>query len=194
MRRALRSFFREVGLLVGYALVVFRPGALPPRHPHLPPATAVAPGDWSPDERQLYIAEARRDMDLQQADKRDVRTRAQQVFTATLVLAAAIGASFSAAKHGAVGSVLYPLAGGLTALAGLAAAGVVTARSEIGAPSLGNLLSTPAGEVEERLVLEYAATRHVGAATVAVLVTVMRDAVLVLVLAFIAFGCAYLWG
>ena len=41
---------------------------------------------------------------------------------------------------------------------------------------------------------EYAATRHAGAATVAVLVTVMRDAVLVLIFAFIAFACAYLWG
>jgi hypothetical protein len=157
-------------------------------------ARVVTVGDWSPEERQLYIAEARRDMDQQQADKRDVRVRAQQVFTTTLVLGAAIGASYSRTRHGSAGTAVYLLAGGLTALAGFAAAGVITAKSLIGAPSLVNLINAPAGEFEERLVNEYAATRYVGAATVAVLVTVMRDSVLVLILAFITFACAYLWG
>jgi hypothetical protein len=194
MRRALRDARGELRLLVGYALVVFRPGALPPQHPELPPPATAPPDDWRPEERQLYIAEARRDMDQQQADKRDVRARAQQVFTTTLVLGAAIGASYSRTRHGSAGTAVYLLAGGLTALAGFAAAGVITAKSLIGAPSLDNLIRTPASELEERLVNEYAATRYVGAATVAVLVTVMRDSVLVLILAFITFACAYLWG
>ncbi|TDO68987.1 hypothetical protein EV651_10121 [Kribbella sp. VKM Ac-2571] len=194
MRRTLRNALQEVALLVGYAIVVFRPGALPPQHPQLAPTATSASDGWSPEERQLYISEARRDMDQQQADKRDVRARAQQVFTTTLVLGAAIGASYSRTAHGSVGTAVYLLAAGLTALAGFAAAGVITAKSLIGAPSLSNLIDTSAGKVEEQLVREYAATRHVGAATVAVLVTVMRDAVLVLILAFIAFACAYLWG
>lgn len=187
----------EIWLFLGYVLIVFRPGNSPPKHPQKAPRQRTAPTDWSDDDREVYIAEARRDMDQQQSDKRDVRARAQWVFTTTLVLGGAIAASYSSrhhGHHGSAGMTLYLLAAVLTALGGLAAAGVITAQSAIGAPSLNNLIRSHAGEVGRCLVDEYAATRHTGAATVAVLVTILRDAVLVLVLAFALFVCAHVWG
>lgn len=181
-------------MFLGYALVVFRPGALPPQHPQTPPSIADLPADWDSAACQLFISEARRDMDQQQADKRDVRSRGQQVFTTTLVLGAAIGASYTSRHPHGGALALYILAAVLTALGGLAAAGIVTAKSAIGAPNLDNLALMPNDGVEGRLALEYAATRHVGAATVAVLVTVLRDAVLALVVAFALFACGHIWG
>jgi hypothetical protein len=89
--------------------------------------------------------------------------------------------------------VLYVVAAVFTALAGLSSAGIVTAVAVIGTPSLENLLLMPAGEVERQLVLEYAATRHYGARTVAVMVTVLRDAVLALVVGFAVFACGHVW-
>jgi hypothetical protein len=182
-------------LFLGYAVIVFRPGAQPPRHPQNPPAAARVPGSWSGAQYQLYIAEARRDTDQQQADKRDIRTRAQVVLTTTFVLGTAIAASYTAQEQhpGLGGKIVFVLAGLLTALAGLAAGGIITARSAIGAPNLQNLLATSGEKLERRLAEEYAATRFVGAATVAVLVTVLRDSVLVLILAFVTFVCAYIW-
>lgn len=195
MKRRLRD--TELCLFVGYALIVFRPGARPPQHPQEEPPERTLPPGWSTEERQLYIAEAGRDMDQQHADKRDVRTRAHQVFTITLVLGAAIAAAYSSrhhGHHGLVGTILYGAAALFTALGGLASVGVITARSAIGGPNLDYLIEAPAGKAEERLVTAYAATRFQGAATVAVMVTVMRDAVLVLLLAFALFIGAYVWG
>jgi hypothetical protein len=193
MRTRLRGAWQELRLFLGYALVVFRPGALPPQHPHTPPAVTDLPADWDGAACQLFVGEARRDMDQQQADKRDVRSRGQQVFTTTLVLGAAIGASYTSRHPHGGALALYVAAAVLTALGGLASAGIVTAKSVVGAPNLDNLTLMPSAEVERRLALEYAATRHVGAATIAVLVTVLRDAVLALVVAFAFFACGHIW-
>lgn len=184
---------KELRLFLGYALVVFWPGARPPPHPQPPTIEERAPARWTPTEYQLYIEEARRDLDQQRADKRDIRTRAQLLLTTTLVLGGAIAASYSNGEHGTLGKLVYLLAAAFTGLAGLAAGGLITAQAPIGAPSLSNLLSAPVGEVERRLADEYAATRFEGSATIAALVTVLRDCVLALILGFIAFAAAHVW-
>lgn len=189
----LRDLLAEEKLFLGYAMVVFRPGSLPPQHPQAAPATVELPDDWDSAACQLYIAEARRDLDQQQADKRDVRSRAQQVFTTTLVLGAAIGASYTSRHPHSGALVAYIVAAILTALAGLAAAGIITAKSPIGAPNLTNLTLMSKDAIERRLTVEYASTRHVGAATIAVLVTVLRDSVLALVVAFAVFAFGHIW-
>ena len=96
-------------------------------------------------------------------------------------------------RHGSAGTAAYLLAGAHRAC-WVRCCGRYHGQVVDRGPSLVNLINAPEGEFEARLVNAYAATRYVGAATVAVLVTVMRDSVLVLALAFITFGCAYLWG
>jgi hypothetical protein len=184
----------ELRMFLGYALIVFRPGAAPPQHPKPGPhGPQHAPTDWTDQEYQDYIDEARRDMDGQQADKRDIRARAQIVLTSGLVLGAAVVASYDDKSHPClVGKVIYLLAGVFTTLTVLAAGGIISAQSRVGAPNLHDLLSTDTGGVRRRLADEYAATRHHGAEAVAVLVTVLRDCVLSLVLAAGALAIAHI--
>ena len=185
----------ELRMFLGYALIVFWPGAKPPQHPQPEPAGQQrAPADWRIEEYQVYVDEARRDMDNQQADKRDIRARAQIVLSTALVLGGAIVASYSDKSHLGVGwKLAYLLAAILTALTALSAGGIITARSPIGAPRLTALLSTGSGDVHCRLADEYAASRHYGAATIAVLVTVLRDCLLALILGAVALAIAHVW-
>ena len=133
-------------------------------------------------------------MDTQQADKRDVRARAQVVLTTSLVVAAAIVTSYNGKTDvGAAGKLLYVVAALLTGLTALAAGGIITAQSPVGAPNLQTLLLMRTGDLHKRLADEYAATRHQGAATVAMLVTVLRDCVLAMLLGVGALGVAHLW-
>lgn len=185
LRRARAAFLNtEFAMFLGYALIVFRPGARPPQHPGAKPlGPQTAPADWEPEEYQAYIDEARRDMDNQQADKRDIRARAQIVLTTALVLGGTLVASYTDKSQLCLGQTLaYLPAAVIIALTALGAGGIITAQSPIGAPNLAALLSTSTGGVQRRLADGYAATRHHGAATVAVLVTVLRDCVLALIL------------
>ncbi|WP_017933110.1 hypothetical protein [Nocardioides sp. Iso805N] len=187
-RREIRD---ELWLFLGYALVVFRPGTLPPTHPDPGVPPIAPPPSWTDDDVRVYLEEARRDLDQQRADKSDVRARAQLVFTTTLVLGTGIAAAYRHSDPTLVAKVIYAVSGLLTLLAGLAAAGAITAKSLVGAPNVAGLPNTAAGKVARRIAEEYAATRYFGAATVAVLVTVLRDCVLALVVAFAAFVIAY---
>lgn len=173
----------ELRMFLGYALIVFRPGATPPQHPDVEShGSQRAPGDWDVSAYQAYIDEARRNMDSQQADKRDIRARAQVVLTTALVLGAAIAASYAGKPDLCTAwKLVYLVTAVCTALTALASGGIITAQSPIGAPNLGALLDADNESVHRRLADEYAASRQVGAATVAVLVTVLRDCVLTLV-------------
>jgi hypothetical protein len=189
----LRRASAEPRLFLGYAAVVFRPGASPPGHPQPPPLEVTPPPSWTDDDYRVYIDEARRSLDDQQRAKEDIRARAQHVFTTALVLGGAMAAAYSHHEHHPVGTrIAYLVAAALTLLTGLAAAGVITAKSVVGGPNIHTLPNTPSGDVARKLAAGYATSRYAGAATVAVLVTVLRDCVLVLVLAFLAFAGAYL--
>ncbi|WP_404385798.1 hypothetical protein LL946_06065 [Knoellia locipacati] len=154
----------------------------------------LAPKDWTADEYLLYIEEARRDMDGQQDDKRDVRVRAQVVLTTSLVIAAAIVTSYEGkADVCVVGKLVYIVATVLSGLTALAAGGIITAQSPVGAPNLQALVMMGTGDLHKRLADEYAATRHQGAATVAMLVTVLRDCVLAMLLGVCTLGVVHVW-
>lgn len=185
----------EPRAFLAYASIVFRPGAVPPQHPQSAPSGPQrAPKGWTDDEYKMYIDEARRDMDSQQEDKRDIRARAQVVLTTSLVIAAAIVTSYNGKTDvWAVGNLLYVFAILLTGLTALAAGGIITAQSPVGAPNLQALVMMQTGDLHKRLADEYAATRHQGAATVAMLVTVLRDCVLAMLLGVSALGAAHLW-
>lgn len=174
----------ELRAFLAYSVIVFRPGAAPPKHPQAAPSGPQrVPAGWRPEEYEVYIDEARRNMDAQLADKRDIRARAQVILTTTLVLGGAIATSFASKSDvSALGSILYLLTAGLTGLTALASGGLITAQAAIGGPNIQALLLQESGTVTQRLADEYAASRHEGAATVAMLVTVLRDCVLALLL------------
>jgi hypothetical protein len=183
LARAWAALLAELRMFLGYALIVFLPGATPPQHPQPAPEPKPVPANWQREEYQAYIDEARLDMERQQTDKRDIRARAQVVLTTALVVGGAIAASYADKTDlGTCGKWAYLLSAIFTTLAALAAGGIVTAKSAIGGPNLRALLYTETGGVHRRIADEYAATRHDGAATVAVLVTVLRDCVLALLL------------
>jgi hypothetical protein len=187
----IRSEGSEIRLFLGYVLVVFTPGGRVPSHPQPPLQTGAMIG-WSDVEHRFLIDEARREIDRQQTEKRDARARAQIVFATTLVLGAAIAANWhSRAPAGWLLDALSVLAFALDALAGLAAAGLITGRSDIGGPDLVVLPNLDPAHVVEETAGMYAKGLFTGAATVSVMVTVLRDSVLVLLLSFAAFAVAF---
>ena len=187
----IRNQGSEIRLFLGYVLVTFSPGGKVPSHPQEPWQMGAMIG-WSDVEHRFLIDEARREIDRQQVEKRDARARAQIVLTTTLVLGAAIAASWhDRAKAGWLPLTLSILAIVLDALAGLAAAGLITGRSAVGGPDLAGLTKCDRVDVVADASKMYANSLFVGAATVAVMVTVLRDCVLVLLLAFAVFVVAF---
>jgi hypothetical protein len=184
----------EAHLFLAYAVITFRPSAAPPR---LPAQAATqprpVPTDWTAEEYKLFIEEARIDVASQQADKRDIRARAQVILTTAIVLGGILVTSFSG-KHDLClgGKVLYGIAGLAVLLAGLAAGGIISARSEIGTVSVTALTHYDTGELQKTVAEGYGSTRMTGAETVSVLVTVLRDCVLSLVLGAALLALAHL--
>ncbi|MBM0125379.1 hypothetical protein [Pimelobacter simplex] len=174
----------EWHMFFAYVFIVFRPGANPPTHPQAddsPPA--LVPKSWTHAEFDLYIAEARLDVANQQAEKRDIRARAQIILTTAIILGGTIAASYGnnhdlCLRH----TLLYIASAAFTTLAGLGAAGIISGKSFIGTVSVPVLPQFPTGELHHAVATGYATHRKTGAETVATLVTVLRICVLTLVL------------
>ncbi|SDT39850.1 hypothetical protein [Microlunatus soli] len=184
----------EAWLFLAYVTITFRPGAAPPAHPqHEQGQPDPLPDGWG-DGYQLYIDEARLDSANQLAEKRDIRARAQVMLTTAIVLGGAIIASYgSKCDLHWLGRLVYGLAGLCTTLAGLAAGGMISARSDIGTVNLSALPDNDADELRRAIANGYASTRRVGAETIATLVTALRDCVLVLVIGAGLLAVAHLW-
>lgn len=173
----------EWHMFLAYALIVFRPGANPPKHPQADETDASLPPEtWTDAERDLYIAEARIDFANQQAEKRDIRARAQVMLTTAIVLGGAIAASYGS-KHQPchAQTILYVAAALFTGLSGLGAGGIISGKAFIGTVRVPVLPEFPTGELQHAVATGYAKQRAVGAETVATLVTVLRICVLTLV-------------
>ena len=179
----------EAHLFIAYAFIIFRPGATPPRllvRPGTQPKTI--PDNWSENDYKLFVEEARIDVANQQADKRDIRARAQIILTTSIVLGGTLVNSYSGKNNLCpCGEILYAIAGSAICLAILAASGIISARSDIGTVSVQALTHYRAGELQHVVAEGYASTRLIGATTISVLVTVLRDCVLALVI-----GAAFL--
>lgn len=182
----------EWHMFLAYVFIVFRPGANPPKHPQADDiAPALPPKSWTHAEFDLYIAEARLDVANQQAEKRDIRARAQIILTTAIVLGGTTAASYG--KHHDLcvrQTLLYVASAVFTTLAGLGAAGIISGKSFIGTVSVPVLPQFPTGELHHAVATGYATQRKTGAETVATLVTVLRICVLTLVLgaALLAFA------
>ncbi|GAA3525071.1 hypothetical protein GCM10022234_22500 [Aeromicrobium panaciterrae] len=184
----------EAHLFLAYAFITFRPGATPPLLPAgNTPQPKPVPADWTDDERSIFIEESRLDVAAQQADKRDIRARAQITLTTAIVLGGTWVNSLSARNDlCGRGMVLYGLAGLALASSVLASGGIISARSPIGTVSVIALTHYEKGEIHQKVAEGYATTRLVGARTIATLVTVLRDCVLALVLGAILLAVAHL--
>lgn len=179
------AFGDEAHLFLAYAFLTFRPGATPPAHPDRSTTNELKPVPeyWSIEAYTLFIEEARLDAANQQAEKRDIRARAQVMLTTSIVLGGAIVASYSSKPDlCACGAIVYGLSALATALAGLAAGGIISARSDIGTVSVVALPYYSNRELHRIVAQGYNSTRLIGHETLAVLVTVLRDCVLALVL------------
>jgi hypothetical protein len=184
IRRAAKAALGdETFLFMAYALIVFRPGATPPFFP-MGNATQPRPipDNWTDAEMIAFIEEGRIDAAAQQADKRDIRARAQIILTTAIVLGGTWVKSFSSSEDlCACETVLYVVAGLFIGLTMLAAGGIITARSDVGAVSVSALTHYETGEVLHTVATGYAVTRLVGSQTIAALVTVLRDCVVTLI-------------
>lgn len=184
----------EAHLFLAYALITFRPGASPPRlETQGTTSPRPVPGDWTPEEYKLFIEEARLDVAQQQADKRDIRARAQVILTTAILLGGVLVASAGARSPLCVGgAVLYGVAAVAIGSAALAAGGIISARSDVGTVNVAALTYYGTGELQRTVAEGYASTRHTGAETIAVLVTVLRDCVAALVLGAALLAVAHL--
>lgn len=182
----------EARIFLGYASLTVRTGAAPPKHPAPGAALAYPPEGWERDDLGDFIAEARRSIDGQQTDKREIRSRAQVVLSTALLLGGALVASYGSVKHpGFLTTLTYVLAFVLDGSAVLAAGGIVTGRSDVGAPYLPDVLSAERGGALGALAREYAEAEPVGNDTVAIMVTALRTTVLVMVMSFLMLAIAH---
>ncbi|WP_457256488.1 hypothetical protein [Pedococcus sp. P5_B7] len=180
------DWLHEARIYLVYASLTVRTGAPTPRLPVPGPQLPYPPADWDRDDLGDFIAEARRSIDGQQADKRETRSRAQVVLSTALLLGGAVVASYGSVKHpGWLTMVTFLLAFVLDGSAVLAAAGILTGRSDIGAPYLPDVLAAERGGCLRVLAREYAEAEHLGHDTVAAMVTGLRTTVLVMVASFL---------
>lgn len=183
----------EWHMFLAYVFIVFRPGADPPRHPQAddtPPA--LPPESWTDDEFDLYIAEARIDVANQQAEKRDIRARAQIILTTAIILGGTSAASYGNNHDPCLPqTLLYVGSAFFTTLSGFGAAGIISGKSFIGTVSVSVLPEFPTGELLQAVATGYAGQRKTGAETVATLVTVLRICVLTLVVGAVLLAIAH---
>lgn len=184
-RLAARTEGAELRLFLAYATLTLRPGAPAPKVPKMASIEAKPiPTDWTNEEYKLFIEEARIDSSTQQADKRDIRARAQVVLTTSILLAGVATTSYASKPNLCWrGDLTYAIAGVALIFTVLAAGGLISARSDIGAVSIPALTHYNTGELQQIVADGYAQTRRLGAETIAVMVTVLRDCVLTLVVA-----------
>lgn len=184
----------EAHMFLAYAFITLKPGAEPPRLPaQATTQPNPVPTDWRADEYKLFIEEARIDVAAQQADKRDIRARAQIILTTAIVLGGTLVTSYSSKNDlCAGGKILFGFAGMAISLAVLAAGGIISAKSDIGTVSVTALTHYNTGELQHTVAKGYASTRLTGAETIAVLVTVLRDCVLALILGAALLAIAHL--
>jgi len=186
-----KDVLAEMRLVMSYVAIVFRPGHKPAAHPAHIPAQLELPQGWGQADYERFIDEVRRAIDTQQNDKRDVRSRAQVTLTTALLLGGAVAAGGATHRNSLWQLAAFVLAFILVGVGALASAGVMTARSDIGAVNLRNLAAANSGELDKEAAAGYAAVAFIGSETVAVMVTVLRTSVLFLLLSFLVFALLY---
>lgn len=155
------------------------------------------PGDisgWENEDCQTLIEEGRRQLDAQRDQTEQIRSRAQFLFTTAIGLAAVsfAGKSTVFAAKSDVPLAIWSLGLLLTTLGLLGTASVIVARKEFGSIDTALMTTAYKPPVPPKLAAGYSRQVGSGANTVATLLTVYRDAVLLVMLGAICWGAAWL--
>ncbi|MGO8869901.1 MAG: hypothetical protein ACLQPH_00600 [Acidimicrobiales bacterium] len=155
------------------------------------------PGDnsgWGTEDCQALIEEGRRQLDAQLVQADQIRSRAQFLFTTAIGLAAVsfAGKSTVFAAKNDVPLAIWSLGLLLTTLGLLGTASVIVARKDFGSIDTALMTSSYEPPVPPKLAAGYSRQVGTGANTVATLLTVYRDAVLLVMLGAIFWGAAWL--
>ncbi len=155
------------------------------------------PGDisqWGNDDFQVLIEEGRRQLDAQRDQAEQIRGRAQFLFTTAIGLAAVsfAGRETVFAAKGDVPLAIWSLGLLLTTLGLLGTASAIVARKEFGSIDAAIMTTQYQSPVPPKLAAGYSRQVGLGANTVATLLTVYRDAVLLVMLGAICWGAAWL--
>ncbi len=156
------------------------------------------PGDisgWATEDCQVLIDEGRRQLDAQRDRAEQIRSRSQFLFTTAIGLAAVsfAGRSTVFAATSEVPLAIWSLGLFLTTLGLLGSASVIVARKEFGSIDAALMTTTYQPPVPPKLAAGYSRQVGRGANTAATLLTVYRDAVLLVMLGAICWGGAWLW-
>jgi hypothetical protein len=169
-----QEFKRTQKVYGEYALSLVMPGSPLP----VLPADQSAPAaltEWSKDELILMIDEGRRQLDRQQDDLRDVRGRAQWLFTVAVAGIATLGAGL-ASRHTGVATTCLWLFGLLVLTWGVAgAASVMVSRADLMTIHTA-VLSGAERPIDRSLAGSYSRIMSTGENTVATRLTVFRQA------------------
>ena len=154
-------------LAPGYELPVFSADQLKPKDV----------SQWSEEELKLLIEEGRRQSDRQQADLRDIRSRAQWLFTVAAAALGALGAGLASGNPDTTQAILW-LAGLVLLVYGVGgAASVMVSRADFKTIHTA-VLSAAQRPIDRSLAQSYARMMAEGENTVATRLTVFRQAVL----------------
>lgn len=174
MGQAWREFKRNQKVYGEYALSLVMPGS------PLPvlladQSTPAELTEWSNEELVLLIEEGRRQLDRQQDDLRDVRGRAQWLFTVALAGLATLGAGLSS-RHTGVATASLWLIGLIVLTWGVAgAASVMVSRADLKTIHTA-VLSGAERPINRALAKSDARMMDTGENTVATRLTVFRQA------------------
>lgn len=194
------SFGVEASIYARHVVAVFVPGRRVRTHDVVPDDLARV-GDfkgWSEDDMRLLVEECRRTLDQQQAQFDRVRTTAQVILPLAIALLVVFGSELAGVIRGQ-SSILrngFLLAWGvgtvLVTLAGLGAAATLSVRSEFGTvfPPILSQLPSP---ILPTVAKAYAGQIAVGEATLGTRITVIRDAVTLLVVGGVIHLVIWLW-
>lgn len=188
--RVIRGRFAELRVYTIYCLSVFWPGMNVPVF-HEPQEFDVDLVRVEDDELRLIIEEGRRQFDRQSLDLERIRTRGATLITVGLIEIAALsggargswdsGWMVSSAWTIATAFVLFGLAGAIA---------VLTSKAVFGRTDAGLIARTGRNRFRE-LAMTYALHAEEGESTVAARLTVLRDAVLLLVSGGLVYAAAW---
>jgi hypothetical protein len=176
-----KEFLHNQRIYLVYTISLVVPGRQLPVFP----ADQVTPGEiekWSPEELALIIEEGRRQTDRRADDLRDIRGRAQWLFTVAVAALGALGSGLVSRDPGAGATALW-LAGLVLLTYGIGgAASVMVSRADFSTIHTA-VLSRVERPVDLSLAKSYAGMMATGENTVATRLTVFRQAA-----AFCLFG------
>jgi hypothetical protein len=191
----IKGRFREPRLFLIYAFSVLRPGM---DLPTFSPQELAGPDVEARDEDlQLIVDEARRQLDRQQADLVHLQARASTLLTIVIAEIALIASTAPALlARGPVAITAAIAAFSLAALALGGTSSIIASKAVLGAMDVTQLASIKPSD--DTSLLREAARGYVrlmppGLATNQARITVLRDAVLLAVLAAAVYAPAYVW-